>query len=156
MSSPFAPAGWQKLWSAIYWFFYLRIQYGQSQYASESAKLSCQNLVQNYKSKQWHNCDFLSESCCMLEFSKKKQANMLGWILTIRCMLYCQFLGEKIPIFYLGSKIFHSKNLLLASYRDCCCLISFFCHLSSILCPLIELMSLCKQQNKLDVCIFTS
>ena len=77
---------------------------------------------------------------------------MLGWILTIRCMLYCQFLGEKIPIFYLGSKIFHSKNLLLASYRDCCCLISFFCHLSSILCPLIELMSLCKQQNKLDVC----
>ena len=63
------------------------------------------------------------------------------------------FWGENTH-FYLGSKIFHSRNLLLASYRDCCCFISFFCHLSSLLCPLIERMSLCKQQNKLDVVVF--
>ena len=43
---------------------------------------------------------------CMLEFSKKKQANMLGWILTIRCMLYCQFFGEKIPISIWAAKYF--------------------------------------------------
>ena len=36
---------------------------------------------------------------------------MLGWILTIRCMLYYQFLGEKIPIFYLGSKISLKKSV---------------------------------------------
>ena len=59
--------------------------------------------------------------------------------------------GEKICVFYLGSKIFSSRTQLRESYRDLGYLISFFCHLSSLLSSAIELVCLYKQKNKPDV-----